>query len=306
MTTISDSALPALMQQLVTRGWEWLDASRQHFALPAEVPTAKLHTSWHLQPLGELALCGSLQIRDGSGGSPQAGIASMLLEFVWEQLRDGEVLIELQRHRPNDDLALECYIPFVRAGYRNEKLEALLHHRAELRTATAREALPNRTLGIIDSRRLLGRSEPDTAELINRTWLGASPEPWTADLFTLYSVTHTVFNVTDWGARPHRLPQHLQNYLHTWLPAWLDVYLDAQHWDMVSELLITDLCLSHPECFPHAWEQLCRAQQLDGLVPVEPGRPIEDGFRGFRNHYHATIVATIAGALQLASEAGRG
>jgi hypothetical protein len=198
----------------------------------------------------------------------------------------------MQHERLHDSLVLETYSPFVRAGYRHPRLEALLTHLAGLRAATAPEMVPDRALGLINSRRLLGVPEPaHKAELVARTWLGVTPEPWAADLLSLYAMTHTVFHLTDWGACPDGLPPELQDYLHAWLPAWLEVYV---------EMLIVDLCLTEPDHPAAAWESLRSAQQPDGLIPAEPGRPVEPGAKAFRAHYHSTVVGAIAGTLGLA------
>ena len=110
-------------------------------------------------------------------------------------------------------------------------------------------------------------------------------------------MTHTVFHLTDWGAHPHGLPDHIQDYLQSWLPAWLEVYLEAGQWDLVAELLIVDLCLTDPEFYPHAWDRVAGAQHADGLLPYGPMRVPHKLAKAFRNHYHLTLAATIAGTL---------
>jgi hypothetical protein len=114
------------------------------------------------------------------------------------------------------------------------------------------ELLPTRALAVLNATRTLGLpARADPAELTARTWLGGTPEPWTTDFSTLYAMTHTVFHLTDWGAHPDGLPEHLQAYLQAWLPAWLEVYLEAGQWDLISELLIVDLCLTEPAYQPN-------------------------------------------------------
>lgn len=300
---MDDTVLPWAIaaQQVAARAWGWLEASREHFALPIDVAVDRLDRSRHLKPLGEFALTGSIAVREGATGSQAARIAPALVEFAWQQLRTGDLLYELQRERPADTLPMELYAPFLRAGYRHQRLETLLAHLTSLRAAQVPELVPDRILGLANTERLLGLpARRDLAGLTARTWLGGTPEPWAADLFTLYAMTHTVFHLTDWGARPDGLPAHLQAYLHAWLPAWLEVYLEAGHWDLVAEMLIVDLCLTEPDYPASAWDALARAQRPDGLLPAEPWRVSRDAAMAVRNHYHSTAVAAIAGTLAIA------
>ncbi|MDQ3762800.1 MAG: hypothetical protein M3460_14440 [Actinomycetota bacterium] len=288
----------ATAHQIAVRAWSWLDAAREHFALPSDFSCDQLHPNENIKPLGELALAASIAIREGATGSREAQIARALVEFAWVQLRGGEVLYDLTRDHSVDTYPMETYTWFVRIGYRHPRLDELLTHLTSLRAARVPEVVPNRALAVFNAERLLDLPQrQDPVALTARTWLGGTPEPWRTDFFTLYSMTHTVFHLTDWSARPEGLPAHLQAYLHAWLPAWLEVYLEAGQWDLVGELLIVDSCLTEPDDYPHAWDALARAQQPDGLMPNGPQRVPLEIAKAFRNHYHPTVVAATAGAL---------
>lgn len=297
--TATDWAVSA--QGVAERAWRWLETSHTEFALPADVPPDELDVVRHLKPLTELALAGSIAVREGSTGRHAATVAHTLVEFGWAELRSGDVLHEVQRERPLDTTPLEMYAPFVRAGYRHAGLDALLAHLAGLRATRVPELTPDRTLAVVNAERLVGLGATwDVPALTARTWLGATPEPWTADLSLLYAMTHTVYHLADWGARPSGVPSRIQDYLHAWLPAWLEVYLEAGHWDLVAELLMVDLCLTEPAYPAHAWERLAGAQQPDGMLPAEAWRDVRNPATRVRNHYHSTVVAAIAGTLAVA------
>ena len=85
----------------------------------------------------------------------------------------------------------------------------------------------------------------------------------------------------------------------SWLPAWLAVYGEAGPWGMVAEMLIVDLCLAEPDYPAPAWAALPRAQPPAGLLPAVPGRVPLDTAKAFRNHYHSTVVAALAGTLAI-------
>jgi hypothetical protein len=295
----TDWALSA--QRLADGAWRWLAAHHTELALPAGVAPAALDLGRHLKPLAELALAGSIALRGGATGRHAATVAAELIEFGWVQLGEGDVLCDIARERPLDTTPLECYFAFVRAGRRNAELDDLLAHLATLRATRVPEHVPNRVLAVLNAERVIGLDTSwDVSALAARTWLASRPEPWTADLGTLYSVTHTVYHLTDWGARPSGLSAQVQDYLRAWLPAWLEVYLEAGHWDLVGELLMVDLCLSEPAYSGEAWARLGAAQYPDGMLPAEAWRDTRNPNTLVRNHYHSTVVAALAGTLAIA------
>jgi hypothetical protein len=297
---MTDGALSwvATARQLAVRGLGWLEAARHHFALPANVSSDRLHPNEDIKPLSELLLVACIALREGSLSTRETQLASALVGFAWAQLRDGEVLYELQREQPIETYPLETYVWLARCGYRHPRLDQLAAQLNRLRAGQVLEVIPNRALAVFNTERQLGLPpRVDPAVLTARTWLGGTPEPWAIDFLTFYGMTHTVFHLTDWGACPDGLPRHLQRYLHAWLPAWLEVYLEAGEWDLVSELLIVALCLSEPDDHPHAWDALARAQLPDGLLPARPGPVPTNAAKTFRDHYHPTVVAAVAGIL---------
>lgn len=295
----------ATAHQIAVRALGWLSLSRDRFALPAGVSSNQLRPNEDMKPLGELLLVACIAMREATMGSRETQVARALVEFAWAQVRGGDVLHELQREQPIETYPMETYAWFARAGYRHRQMDELVAHLNHLRAGRVLEVVPNRALAIFNAERQLGLpSRHAPAVLTARTWLGGTPEPWAIDFFTFYSMTHTVFHLTDWGSRPDGLPAHLQGYLHAWLPAWLEVYLEAGEWDLISELLIVNSCLTEPDDYPHAWEALAGAQQPDGLLPARPQRVQTDAAKAFSDHYHATAVTTIAGILAVSRRIG--
>jgi hypothetical protein len=210
----------ATAHQVAVRALGWLDAALDHFALPTGISSDRLRPTEDIKPLGELVSAASIAIREVATGSREAQLAPALVAFAWAQLRGGDTLYELQREQPIETFPTGTYAWFVRSGHRHPRLDELVAHRIRLRAARVPEVVPNRMLAIFNAERLLGLPpREDPAAIAARTWLGGTPEPWAIDFLTLYCVTHTVFHLTDWGARPDGLPAHLQTYLHAWLPA---------------------------------------------------------------------------------------
>ncbi|MCD9145223.1 DUF6895 family protein [Streptomyces albireticuli] len=300
----------AAARSMADRALSWLHANRALGALPPGTTEELADPDSVYKPLGETTLAASLLLRDGVAGPGQLAAAQSLMDFTWDQFRQGDMLYERQlRHTLMTD-PLEVYAPFVRCGYRHADLDRLLAHRARLRSVDGVELLPNRRLAAANAARVVGLDRepgggPDWDALARATWLGARPEPWAINWITAYAMTHTVFHLTDWGRLPHGMPPDLTAYVRTWLPVWIDIWREVQQWDLVVELLIVGASLDEPYCRPEDWEAVAALQHEDGLVPRD-GDPVDDDPRErFTDHQHTVVVTAVAGSVALARAAGR-
>lgn len=298
-------ALLALCHEVSDRALSWLDGAAPQFAealdtLADEGPD-QLDVDDTLKPVAELAMMAYLVEREGVTGQAGGRIAPRLLQLAWEQVWHGQLLHARQLRFPQATESLECYVWFARAGLHNPELESLLASLARLRASGAcPEFQPTRELAVLRAVEHLGLPGHTSIEhVVEHTWLGRTPPPWMADGISLYAVTHAVYHLTDWGARPAALPPHLATYLRAWLPAWLEVYCEAEHWDLVAELLLTDACLPEPDRPAAIWKRLAAAQHSDGLLPYGPVPVPEDAAAAWRDHYHPTIAAALAGTMTL-------
>lgn len=292
--------VPTTALRMGTRALGWLHRNRAQgtFADGATAELAEPDSVY--KPLAELALAASLVLRDAVFPAAERDAAGELLDFAWDQLRGGDLLYERQLRFPAVTDPLETYVHFHRAGYRHERLKALLVHLTTLTSYREYEHVPNRRMAVANATRVIGVADrTDWSARTAATWLGATPEPWTMDWMTAYHMTHTVFHLTDWGAEPHALPPRLRDYLATWLPVWTDVWLEIEEWDLVAELLVVDACMPEPAFDPVAWRRLAAAQHEDGLLPRDGRTGTDDEDRRFEDHYHTAGVATIAATLVL-------
>lgn len=283
---------------LSSRALSYLHATRDLCALPADTTADLGDPDGIYKPIGEAALAATLVLREGVAGPTELRAARELLSFCWRQLREGDFLYERQLRYPLLTDPLETYVTFQRNGFEHAALEELLRHTAAMGALT--EVVPNRRLAVANARRITGIGGPEDWEAITRTtWLGGTPPPWAIDWMTGYSLTHTVFHITDWGSRPEGLPPDIADYLGTWLPVWIDIWSEVEQWDLVGELLIVGVCLPEPRLDAAEWEALARLQHADGLMPRD-GAPVpDDPHQRFSVHQHTTIVAAVAGTLAL-------
>ncbi|WP_166677710.1 DUF6895 family protein [Amycolatopsis arida] len=285
-------------ERLCAQAMRWLWEARRHFVLPPSVSSVDLVDVQTFKTLSELALAGWVVRREGAAGSDTRKGACDLLDFVWEQFHRGDLLHRMLLRNPAATHPIEVYSTLYAAGYRHEGLHQLIRHLLTLRSYRALDLVPNRKLGVAAAIRRLGLTPwADDAELLAGTWLGGLPEPWMIDTYNAYSVTHTVFHLTDHGAAPDRIPTELGDYLRRWLPVWLDVYAEAGFWDLLGELLIVHGYLDDPDEDPAPWQRFVQAQHDDGMMPNGINQPTPDPVARALTHYHPTVVAAIAGTL---------
>jgi hypothetical protein len=296
----AEPGVTALAHQVGAKALGWLHAHQEHGTL---APSADLgDPDGVYKPLGENALAASLVLRESVAGSGELRKARDLLDFTWRQFRDGDLLYERLLRHPLMHDPLETYAPLVRSGYRHARLDRLFQHTTRLRSVRAVEQLPNRRLASANAARVAGFDGGpgqawDWPALISETWLARRPEPWLIDWLTAYSVTHTVFHVTDWGGRPDGLPGPIARYLARWLPVWIDVWAEIAQWDLVTELMIVGSCLPEPYVSAADWQRLAAVQHEDGLVPRDAEPPADDPATRYRDQQHTAVVALVAATL---------
>ena len=295
-------------QRIGSQALSWLRDSAHFGALPdTTVDFADPDNAY--KPLGETALAASLVLREGVGGPAELRTSRDLLDQAWAQLRHGDFLFERQLRHPMVTDPVETYAHFVRGGHRHPGLDRIAEHLGGLASTRAVEMMPNRRLGVANAHRVIGSGcgpadDGDWAAMAADTWLGASPEPWVIDWMTGYNMTHTVFHLTDWGARPDGLPEPLAAYLRDWLPVWADVWQEVAQWDLLGELLIVDACLPEPVCDPRTWDRLAQVQHPSGLLPRDAEPVTEDPRQAFKDHEHTAVVAVVASTLTLSRALG--
>ncbi|MFD9422473.1 MULTISPECIES: DUF6895 family protein [unclassified Streptomyces] len=304
----------SVLPRVLRRALGWADAHRSGFVLPQDVLEPHTKVNDTLKPLGELAqLCTTIR-RSTAPDTPEHGTSGELIAFAWEQVHDGDLLLELLRGEPFAAYPYEIYAAFAGYGLRHEGFERLAGTLSSTRGWAHTEQHANRELGLINSERRVGAApHTDPGPVLARTWLGGLSEPWMFEGPSGYALTHTVFHITDWCCVPERMPADIDAYLRAWLPPWVDGCLESMQWDLTGELLAVAAALPGPPpsaLLDAAWPALAAAQAPGGAVP-ETGPPVspEDAPPGgagpgpdpypFLACYHSTLVTAFAAALCL-------
>ncbi|MEU1055719.1 DUF6895 family protein [Streptomyces sp. NPDC005876] len=285
----------------------WLSAHRGGFALGEDALAADGDVDRTWKPLGELAQVCATLTRRTDPADPLHIRAADLLAFAWRQTDWGELFLTLQHREPFAVYPLEVYGAFAAGGLRHPGYEAAAATVARTRGWRRTEQLPTRRLGVLCAERHGGipRPDPPTA-VLDGTWLGGLPEPWTFERASGYALTHVVFHLTDWGrAEESAVPPRLTAYLAHWLPPWLDTCLDAGLWDLGCELLAVAASVpgaAGPSVLQEGWRRVAAAQRPSGALPEDAAH---DG-EGFAHSYHSTLVAAFAATLSHQRYGGEG
>jgi hypothetical protein len=285
---------------------EWLSEHRKRFALGADAlaPGGQVNGSW--KPLGELAqVCASLAVHTPLH-DPLHDRVRDLLAFAWRETDNGDLFVRLQQAEPFATYPLEVYAAFAAAGLRHPRYEQRAATVARTRGWQHTEQDPTRHLGVVLAEQHSGiRRRTQTQQIVERTWLGGLPEPWTFERSSGYALTHVVFHLTDWGRGGPGLPTALVEYLANWLPAWLATCLEAGMWDLSCELMAVAASLPQPPdeaTLREGWARIADAQQASGALPEERESRLEAA--DFAHSYHSTLMAAFAAGL--AAHAGQG
>lgn len=285
---------------------DWVYAHRDRFALGDDALAADGQVNRTWKPLGELArVCASVSLCTPPSDPLHARVSG-LLEFAWHQTRQGELFLLMQSLEPFATYPLEVYAAFASAGHRHPGYEASAALVARTRGWRGTEQYPTRRLGVIEAERHSGiPPHGRVSQVLDRTWLGGLPEPWTFERAAGYALTHVVFHLTDWGRTARGVPPDLATYLLHWLPPWLDTCLEARMWDLSCELLAVAAsvpCPPAPAVLRDAWHRVASAQHPSGTLPEEgvmqdAAGPDPDDPYDFTDCYHSTLMAVFAAAL---------
>lgn len=149
---------------------------------------------------------------------------------------------------------------------------------------------------------------PSYGELYRRSLLAQPVNILYATDEDVYSITHTLFYLGDFGAKPISClsPAHSDHALWV-VEHLLGMYAHSGNWDLVGELLLSCHCLRHTtsDLYTLGWRALMSAQWPDGMVPGpyydhDTAERLYGQHREeyvFKNCYHTTLVASLAGAL---------
>jgi hypothetical protein len=256
--------------------------------------------AWRLKAFGELALVVTYLQQWGHLRGHRS--LRRWRAFIADHL-DDRVYGELARKQPAVAFAyLAPYLMFRSTGYRSPYLEDTLRLFVRRGFLAAQESVPYR---VMERAHALWKSgylpaEPKWRRLARPTALLKRGNPLAWDDDAAYSVTHTLFYLTDFGNRPGPLTKVEADHAVRIVECLLVHYCRIRHWDLVGELLINLNCLPSARSLigEAAVRRYRSAWRKDGAVPPLGPRPpgLRDGEGPrdpFRRYYHSTLVAVL-------------
>ena len=302
----NDVADQAVALHRVTDGaLTWIDTHLNRFdpiGAGVEPDTAKL------KPLVELAvLC-----------------TSLLPHGTFREDRRVHRFLQLVRHTYDNAIFRERvfrsgseFIPYTllatalqRGGLARNDDHRQLQYVVDHGNVATTERLPHRTLDlrhVLDGAGLRHRL-PSYARLYRDTMLAKGINPISASSFDAYSVTHTLFYLTDWGAEPATAIPASHRPRARWLvEQMLGMTIRRGDWDLAGEFLLSCHCLGITDSPLYAvgWQALDGAQWPDGAMPgpgYNPAKAAEQDEPSLATYLfdeccHTTLVAAFAGGI---------
>ncbi len=136
---------------------------------------------------------------------------------------------------------------------------------------------------------------PDWQSIYRSTTLGLCPNPVFLSEWEVYSITHTLFYLTDFCGLTMHLPRDENQDVIKVLESLLIYYWKKADWDITGELLINMVALgrSNTSLFKTAALEFLRAWRLDGALPgphFSLSNEVPDQKKLFENCYHTTLI----------------
>lgn len=200
------------------------------------------------------------------------------------------------------------YLSLRGIGYRSEYYEETLRTLSDDRWLKTVELVPYR---VLDREYVLWKSnfakaEPAWRRLYLATAAGQSDNPLCFDDEATYSLTHTIFYLTDFGKHCRALSTSGTTRVKWLAECLLLHYWRMGFWDLVGELLITLNCLGGLDSVivKGATSAFFSAHKKNGCIPAKRDLDDDQGSDGpppkrskrereFRDCYHTTLVSLL-------------
>ena len=225
--------------------------------------------------------------------------------FIIQHCEDQAYLEMCRKNPPQAYYFLLPYLMLRLTGHRDVNYEETLTFLRRWGYPEATEVVPYRLFDrqyFLWKAGCLGR-EPNWGWLYRRTFLGRNRSLVYIDDDAAYSITHTLFYLTDFGDRPAPLTATEVERITRIVQCLLIHYWRLGRWDVMGELLINLNCLNRHESqfYAGAARAFQNAWRSDGAVPAD--RSAEKGLQSarkadrpaeaFRLCYHTTLVGVL-------------
>ncbi|PGU19074.1 DUF6895 family protein [Bacillus thuringiensis] len=212
---------------------------------------------------------------------------------------ENPVFAQMARKRPVTSFPfLFPYLNLRSSGYRHDYYEDTLRIIERWGYFDSIEVVPYRAFDLVYTYWKSGwiDKEPDWEKLYMQTVLARCRNSFCIDIDSAYSITHTIFYLTDMGDRAAPISKiHLDRSVNL-VESLLLHFWRIGHWDLVGELLINLNTIGHTNSllFEGAKNAFHEVWQKNGGIPsmktLQHIKYEKDGEEEFQNCYHTTLV----------------
>ncbi len=278
--------------------FNWVINNKNQFSVDSNDYDSKEKSIGALKPLGEYVL--TMEVLISCNYRNDECLANV--EWAWNQVKKGDLLIEILAVRPDLIVLSSLYANFEKLGFINSRLKRLITYLLETQGCKNIEYPYWRRLDLVHTEDFFGLNQfPIDAE--KKCWFYNNPEPWIMSDDIAYALTHDIFYLTDFGRNKNRLSKESVVYLKNWTPGWLKIFAHQPNWDIYSELLMVACCIGDYDIVEKYIAPLTIAQENDGLIPSPEGagrqlleyetNPDEQRVK-FLSNYHTCLVGLMA------------
>lgn len=229
-------------------------------------------------------------------------------EFVNHTLSNLKRSFYIDRIKRNPNLFLpyvSIYESLKEFGYSMVELRTCLQSLIDQKYVLSSEKIPFRELDLIRTLNKCNfKHSLNMKNSYKKTLLYNNPEIFSLQRMDAYSITHTIFYITDFGfsnSNSVRISKTKRIELTKILNSLLYIYTIDQDWDLLAELLVCCDCIKwYPPIYPISWNLLIKAQKSDGSIPrysksmtIETDEDSSE-IKYFEDNYHPTIITALA------------
>mgnify|MGYP001067364997 CR=1 FL=1 len=286
-----DESEYTLITNLMTSSLKWINTNLHRFS---PVRSKDLNT-WDVKSFSELSFLYARLIK----------CDHPLLKDTLPQWRkflryhiENPIFAQAARKRPITSFPfLFPYLMLRSQGYRNEYYEETLRIIDKWGYFESIEVVPYRAFDLVYTYWKAGlREEPNWESLYMKTVLGRSNNSFCIDEDSAYSITHTIFYLTDVGSRPFPISKAYKEHSIKMVESLLLHFWRIGHWDLMGELLINlnSIGFENKLLFTEAKNAFHEVWRDNGAVPgmkIYPNFPnTSDTEEEFQSCYHTTLV----------------
>jgi hypothetical protein len=294
--SIDDGDLTAEIRAAESRAIGWLERSIDSFDPFHYGESDKFEFSTKM--LAELAFV--FTAYQSCTGSPNRTVVEAMRRTLFDRVVARPDLWSFLLQNLSTLPGFSLYASMLECGFIDDELHRKLGNACKQSNIVSGEYAPALFMDIAHSIIRCGFpwTGPSIPALYERSLLASLPDLLCLKDPDYYTITHTIFFVTDFGRQPDRLPRHVQAFFASNLETMAFFFSARENWDLLGEILLCQiyLKLDGTAAFSRYMRLLLSTQTSDGSF-ISEFSANDDNAEGKANpwtdlldKYHTTLV----------------